>query len=149
MRSACAIGVVLAFLFASVLARAQQTPSPAKLAPATPAVNKTTCEKPVAKIGTPAPTVTTADLFAALDVNKDGKIDPTEFKGPKKAFAWVDTDHDGTITRPEATRAYLTIAAEWRSTSGSTRSRTWMKTRTAKSACPSTEARPAPSPGST
>jgi len=109
MRSACAIGVVLAFLFASGLARAQQTPSPAKLAPATPAVNKTTCEKPVAKIGTPAPTVTTADLFAALDVNKDGKIDPTEFKGPKKAFAWVDTDHDGTITRPEATRAYLTI----------------------------------------
>ena len=109
MRSACAIGLSLAFLFAGGMARAQQTPSPAKLAPTTPAVNKTTCEKSVAKIGTPAPTVTKADLFAAMDVNKDGKIDPTEFKGPKKAFAWVDTDHDGYITRPEATRAYLTI----------------------------------------
>jgi len=109
MRSTCAIGLSLAFLFAGVMARAQQTPSPAKLAPTTPAVNKTTCEKSVAKIGTPAPTVTTADLFAAMDVNKDGKIDPTEFKGPKRAFAWVDTDHDGYITRPEATRAYLTI----------------------------------------
>jgi len=108
MRFACAIGLGLAFLFAG-LARAQQTPSPAKLAPATTAVNKTTCEKSVAKIGTPAPTVATADLFAVTDVNKDGKIGPTEFKGPKKAFAWVDTDHDGYITRPEATRAYLTI----------------------------------------
>jgi len=110
MRSACAIGLSLAFLFAGAMARAQQTPSPAKLAPATTAaVNKTTCEKSVAKIGMPAPTVTTAGLFAAMDVNKDGKIDPTEFKGPKHAFAWVDTDHDGYITRPEATRAYLTI----------------------------------------
>jgi len=109
MRFACAIGLSLAFLFAGDMARAQQTPSPAKLTPTTPAVNKTTCEKSVAKIGTPATTVTKADLFAAMDVNKDGKIDPTEFKGPKKAFAWVDTDHDGYITRPEATRAYLTI----------------------------------------
>jgi Ca2+-binding EF-hand superfamily protein len=63
----------------------------------------------VATIGTPAPAVTNVDLFAVMDVNKDGKIGPTEFKGPKKAFAWVDTDHDGYITRPEATRAYLTI----------------------------------------
>jgi len=109
MRSACAIGLVLAFLFAGGMARAQQTPSPAKLTPNTPAVSKATCEKSVAKIGTPAPTVTTADLFAVMDVNKDGKLDPTEYKGPKKAFAWVDTDHDGYITRPEATRAYLTI----------------------------------------
>jgi len=109
MRSTCAIGLVLAFLFAGGMARAQQTPSPTKLTPTTSAVNKTTCEKSVAKIGTLAPTVTTGDLFAAMDVNKDGKIGPTEYKGPKKAFAWVDTDHDGYITRPEATRAYLTI----------------------------------------
>jgi len=108
MRFACAIGLGLAFLFAG-LARAQQTPSPAKLVPTTPAVNKTTCEKSVAKVGTPAPTVKTAGLFAVMDVNKDGKICPTEFKGPKKAFAWVDTDHDGYISQPEATRAYLTI----------------------------------------
>ncbi len=45
------------------------------------------------------------DLFGVLDVNKDGKIGPTEYKGPKKAFAWVNTDHDGYITRSEATRA--------------------------------------------
>jgi len=109
MRSACAIGLSLAFLFAGGMARAQQTPSPAKLTPTTPAVNKATCEKSVAKIVVPAPTVTKADPFAAMDVNKDGKIGPTEFKGPKKAFAWVDTDHDGYITRPEGTRAYLTI----------------------------------------
>ncbi|MGO9468408.1 MAG: EF-hand domain-containing protein [Isosphaeraceae bacterium] len=109
MRSACAIGLSLAFLFAGAMARAQQAPSPAKLAPTTAAFNKTTCEKSVAKIGTPAPTMTTAGLFAAMDVNKDGKIDPTEFKGPNRAFAWVDTDHDGYITRPEARRAYLTI----------------------------------------
>jgi len=108
MRFACAIGLSLAFLFAGGMARAQQASSPGKLTPTTPAVNKTTCEKSVAKIGTPAPTVTKADRFAALDVNKDGKIGPTEFRGPKKAFAWVDTDHDGYITRPEATRAYLT-----------------------------------------
>jgi len=91
------------------MARAQQNQSPAKLTPATPAVNKTTCEQSVAKIGTPAPAATKADPFTAMDVNKDGKIGPTEFKGPKRAFAWVDTDHDGYITRPEATRAYLTI----------------------------------------
>jgi len=109
MRSACAIGLGLAFLFAGGMARAQQTPSPAKLTPTTPAVNKTTCEKSVAKIGTPAPAVAKVDRFTAMDVNKDGKIGPTEFKGSKKAFAWVDTDHDGYITRPEATRAYLTI----------------------------------------
>jgi len=109
MRSACAIGLVLAFLFGGGTTLAQQTPSTAKLTPTTPAVTKTTCEKSVAKIGTPAPTVAQADLFAALDLNKDGKIGPTEFKGPKKAFAWVDTDHDGSISRPEATRAYLTI----------------------------------------
>ncbi len=87
----------------------QQAPTPAKLAPTTPAVNKSTCEQSVAKIGTPARAATTAGPFAAMDVNKDGKIDPTEFKGPKKAFAWIDTDHDGYIARPEATRAYLTI----------------------------------------
>jgi len=109
MRSACAIGLGLAFLFAGGMARAQQTPSPAKLTPTTSAVNKATCEKSVAKIGTPAPAVTKVDRFTAMDVNKDGKIGPTEFKGSKKAFAWVDTDHDGYITRPEATRAYLTI----------------------------------------
>jgi len=109
MRFACAIGLSLALLFAGGTARAQQTPSPTKLTPTTPAVNKATCEKSVAKIGTPAATVTKADRFAAMDVNKDGKIGPTEFKGSKKAFAWVDTDHDGYITRPEATRAYLTI----------------------------------------
>ncbi|MFI5460055.1 MAG: hypothetical protein ACHRXM_31945 [Isosphaerales bacterium] len=109
MRSACAIGLGLAFLFAGGMARAQQTPSPAKLTPTTPAVNKATCEKSVAKIGTSAPAVTKVDRFTAMDVNKDGKIGPTEFKGSKKAFAWVDTDHDGYITRPEATRAYLTI----------------------------------------
>jgi len=109
MRSACAIGLSLVFLFAGDMARAQQTPSPAKLTPANPAVNKTTCERTVAKIGVASPTVTTANLFAAMDVNKDGKIDATEYKGPKKAFAWVDTDHDGYITRPEGMRAYLTI----------------------------------------
>jgi len=112
MRSARAIGFGLAFLFSGVMARAQQTPPGAKLTPTTPAVNKTTCEKSVAKIGTPAPSVTKADRFARMDVNKDGKIGPTEFKGPKKAFGWVDTDHDGYITRPEATRAYLTIVGE-------------------------------------
>jgi len=112
MRSARAIGFGLAFLFAGVMARAQQTPPGAKLTPTTPAVNKTTCEKSVAKIGTPAPSVTKADRFARMDVNKDGKIGPTEFKGPKKAFGWVDTDHDGYITRPEATRAYLTVVGE-------------------------------------
>jgi len=112
MRSARAIGFGLAFLFAGVMARAQQTPPTAKLTPNTPAVNKTTCEKSVAKIGTSAPAVAKADWFAAMDVNKDGKIGPTEFKRSKKAFAWVDTDHDGYITRPEATRAYLTIVGE-------------------------------------
>jgi len=109
MRSARAIGLVLAFLFAGGMARAQQTATPAKATPTTSAVNKTTCEQSVAKIGAPALSVTTADLFAVMDVNKDGKICRTEYKGPKKAFAWVDTDHDGYITRPEATRAYLTI----------------------------------------
>jgi len=109
MRSACAIGLGLAFLFAGGMARAQQTPSPAKLTPTTPTVNKITCEKSVAKIGTAAPAVTKVDRFTAMDVNKDGKIGATEFKGSKKAFAWVDTDHDGYITRPEANRAYLTI----------------------------------------
>jgi len=109
MRFACAIGLGLAILFASSIARAQQTPSPAKLAPTTAVVNKSTCEKSVATVGTAGPVVTNIDLFAVMDVNKDGKICPTEFKGPKKAFAWVDTDHDGSITRPEANRAYLTI----------------------------------------
>jgi len=109
MRSACAIGLSLAFLFAGDMARAQQTASPAKPTSTTPAVNKTTCETSVAEIGNLAAIVTKADRFAAMDVNKDGKIGPTEFKGPKQAFAWVDTDHDGYITRPEATRAYLTI----------------------------------------
>jgi Ca2+-binding EF-hand superfamily protein len=91
------------------MAGAQQTPSSAKLTPTHPGVNKTTCEKSVAKIGTSAPSMAKVDPFAAMDVNKDGKIGPTEFKGPKEAFAWVDSDHDGYITRPEATRAYLTI----------------------------------------
>jgi hypothetical protein len=76
MRSACAIGLSLAFLFAGGMARAQQTPSPAKLTPTTPAVNKTTCQKSVAKIGTQAWTLTKADpLCAAMDTNKDGKVD--------------------------------------------------------------------------
>lgn len=111
MRFACAIGLILAFLFAGGMARAQQTPSPGKLAPATVAVtvNKTTCEKSVAKIGAPAGAVRSIDLFTAMDVNKDGKICATEYKGPKKAFAWVDADHNGSITREEATRAYLTV----------------------------------------
>jgi Ca2+-binding EF-hand superfamily protein len=109
MRFACAIGLGLAFLFAGEMARAQQTQSPAKPIPTTLAVNKTTCEKSVAKVGTSAPSVRATDLFAAMDVNKDGKIVASEFKGPKKGFAWVDTDHDGAITRPEATRAYLAI----------------------------------------
>jgi len=109
MRFACAIGLILAFLFTGGMARGQQTPSPAKLAPATAVVNKTTCEKSVAQIGGSAPAVLSIDLFTAMDVNKDGKICATEYKGPKKAFAWVDADHDGAITREEATRAYLTV----------------------------------------
>jgi len=109
MRFACAIGLGLAVVFAGDVARAQRTPGPAKVATTTPAVSKTTCEQSVAKVGTPAPIVTAANLFAAFDVNKDGKIGPTEFKGPKKAFAWLDTDRDGYVTHSEATRGYLTI----------------------------------------
>jgi Ca2+-binding EF-hand superfamily protein len=45
--------------------------------------------------------------FERHDANKDGKIALAEFKGPKDVFARVDADHDGYITRPEATRAYL------------------------------------------
>jgi len=110
-------------LFAGAMARAQQTPSPAKLAATTPAVNKTTCEKSVAKIGTPAQTVTTADLFAAmdlngeaknalqasidrfviasrlraLDANDDGMLSAAEFKVPKAEFTKYDRDKNGLI----------------------------------------------------
>jgi len=91
MRSACAIGFGLAILFAGGLARAQQdTPTPAGEGKSSP----------------PAPC---AHKLGALDTNKDGKIDLAEFKGSKKVFAAIDADHNGVISRPEATRAYLAM----------------------------------------
>jgi Ca2+-binding EF-hand superfamily protein len=57
--------------------------------------------------GKARPAAATGGRFAALDVNKDGKISAAEFKGPKGVFARIDADHNGYVTRPEATRAYL------------------------------------------
>jgi Ca2+-binding EF-hand superfamily protein len=42
-------------------------------------------------------------------MNEDGKLSPAEFNGPAKLFGWIDADHDGSLYRPEATRAYLAI----------------------------------------
>jgi len=95
MRSVCAIGFGLAILLAGGLARAQQDKAHDNPIP--------TGE------GSRPPAASCADRFGALDINKDGKIGPTEFKGSEKAFAWIDADHDHFISRPEATRAYLTI----------------------------------------
>jgi Ca2+-binding EF-hand superfamily protein len=50
-----------------------------------------------------------AGRFGALDINNDGGIAQDEFKGSKKVFAWIDADHDGFVSRPEATRAALDV----------------------------------------
>jgi len=91
MRSACAIGFGVAILLAGGLARAQQDkPNPTR----------------EGSSSSPAPC---AGKFGALDTNKDGKIARAEFKGSGKAFAWIDADHNGFLSRPEATRAYLAM----------------------------------------
>ena len=41
------------------------------------------------------------------DVDKDGRLSQAEFKGSKNVFASIDADHNGFISKPEATRAYL------------------------------------------
>jgi len=93
MRSACAIGFGLAILLAGGTARAEQDRHQNKATPA--GASSSSLAAPC------------ADKFGALDTNKDGKIAKDEFKGSGKAFAWVDADHNGYISRPEATRAYL------------------------------------------
>jgi Ca2+-binding EF-hand superfamily protein len=42
----------------------------------------------------------------AMDANHDGLISATEFKGPKPAFAKLDIDHDGNISRSELDRLF-------------------------------------------
>lgn len=53
------------------------------------------------------------DAFAKLDTDKDGKISKTEAaKGPRlsKNFDNVDADHDGFVTRAEMTAAMTKMA---------------------------------------
>jgi Ca2+-binding EF-hand superfamily protein len=92
MRSSCALGLALAVLLAWTPAYGQKVEKPAK--PTTP---------PPAVVKVKAP----VGWFAKHDANGDGKICLAEFKGPKDVFASIDADHNGYITRPEATRAYL------------------------------------------
>ena len=40
-----------------------------------------------------------------MDLNHDGKLSATEFKGPEPRFARLDANHDGFITRAEAAKA--------------------------------------------
>jgi Ca2+-binding EF-hand superfamily protein len=95
MRSACAIGFGLAILLACGTARAQQDRPKAK--PVSPPDSSKAAAAPC------------AGRLGALDTNKDGKIEKAEFKGSKKLFVWIDADHNGVLTRPEATRAALAV----------------------------------------
>jgi Ca2+-binding EF-hand superfamily protein len=95
MRYACAIGIGLAILLAGGSAGAQQDKPKVKPVPT------------VAKSGTQA--ASCAGRLGVLDTNRDGRIARTEFKGSPKVFAWIDADHNGFITRPEGTRAYLAM----------------------------------------
>jgi DNA-binding protein HU-beta len=96
MRTACAIGFGLAFLLAGFAAGAEQNKAKAKPTPSVAGSSSVAATCGGGRLG-------------ALDANKDGKIARAEFKGPAKLFAWIDADHNGFITRPEATRSYLAI----------------------------------------
>jgi len=72
-----------------------------------PPRNNPAVVRPTSQVNAPSPLVPHAGRFQAMDTNKDGRISRAEFKGPSDVFASVDADHDGSITKPEATRAYL------------------------------------------
>jgi Ca2+-binding EF-hand superfamily protein len=48
--------------------------------------------------------------FERLDANKNGKIDPAEWPGKSKDFRYIDSDHDGFLSREE----FLSPNARWR-----------------------------------
>jgi len=42
------------------------------------------------------------DRFDDLDANRDNRVDRNEWHGSPAAFAWLDRNNDGVLTRPEA-----------------------------------------------
>jgi Ca2+-binding EF-hand superfamily protein len=48
--------------------------------------------------------------FDRLDANKNGKIDPAEWPGKSKDFRYIDSDHDGFLSREE----FLSPNGRWR-----------------------------------
>jgi hypothetical protein len=54
-----------------------------------------------AEVATAEPAATTANDFAALDTNRNGRLERSEWRASADAFQWLDRNKDGILSRTE------------------------------------------------